>query len=166
MQQVPKQNELLAVAVPCDSQLPLPAADDVEPAAVQTAVADLALAVPAVADALEPAPVEESATELEQAVGLEPGVNTDMAEVPDCPKEAALITMKAPAPVLPLHVDPQGFAKPTADAVTAVAAQHTIQATLLGLARDIRRPKAYVGYSAFLLMALLKKCQPCVWEGA
>ena len=121
---------------------------------------------------VEPAPVEEPATALKQAVGLEPGVNTDMAEVPDCPKEAALNNMKPPAPVSHTHVDPQGVANATAVAVTAVAgsptvaAQHTIQATLLALAREIRRPRAYVGYSAFILMGLLKKCQPCVWEGA
>merc|ERR1712217_147770 len=121
---------------------------------------------------VEPAPAEEPATASEQAVGLEPGVNTDMAEVPDCPKEAALNNMKPPAPVSHTHVDPQGVANATAVAVTAVAgsptvaAQHTIQATLLALAREIRRPRAYVGYSAFILMGLLKKCQPCVWEGA
>ena len=27
-------------------------------------------------------------------------------------------------------------------------------------------PRSYVGYSAFILMGLLKRCQPCVWEGA
>ena len=34
------------------------------------------------------------------------------------------------------------------------------------LARDIRAPRTYVGYSAFILMGLLKKCRPCVYEGA
>ena len=71
-----------------------------------------------------------------------------------------------------IHGDPQCVAIATAVVVRAVAgspavaAQHTIQATLLALAREIRRPRAYVGYSAFILMGLLKKCQPCVWEGA
>ena len=95
-----------------------------------------------------------------------------MAEVPDCPKECAFNNMNPPAPVSPIHVDSQGVANATAVARTAVAgspavaAQHAIQATLLALSREIRRPGAYVGYSAFILMALLKKCQPCVWEGA
>ena len=124
------------------------------------------------APVVEPAPVEDPASALKQAVGLEPGANTNIAEVPDCPKEAALNNMKPPAPVSHTHVDPQGVANATAVAVTAVAgsptvaAQHTIQTTLLALAREIRRPRAYVGYSAFILMGLLKKCQPCVWEGS
>ena len=115
---------------------------------------------------MEEPSMEEPAMAVKQAVVLEPGADADMAEVPDCPKEAALNNMKPPAPVSHIHVDPQGVANATAVAVTAVAAQHTIQATLLVLAREIRRPRAYVGYSAFILMALLKKCQPCVWEGA
>ena len=68
-------------------------------------------------------------------------------------------------------MDAQEVANATAVAVTAapssaVAAQHKIETTLLALAREIRGPRAYVGYSAFILMGLLKKCQPCVWEGA
>ena len=37
---------------------------------------------------------------------------------------------------------------------------------MLALAREIRKPRAYVGYSAFVLMGLATKCQPCVWEGS
>ena len=37
---------------------------------------------------------------------------------------------------------------------------------MLALAREIKRPKAYVGCSAFILMGLRMKCQPCVWEGS
>jgi len=52
-------------------------------------------------------------------------------------------------------------------AVTAaVAAKCRIDAALLRLAREIRKPRAYTGYSAFVLMALRMKCQPCVWEGS
>ena len=36
---------------------------------------------------------------------------------------------------------------------------------LLSLAREVRKPGQYVGYSAFILMGLLMKQQPCVWEG-
>ena len=49
---------------------------------------------------------------------------------------------------------------------TAVAAGQTIEAALLALARAIRKPNNYVGYSAFILMGLLMKSQPCVWEGS
>jgi hypothetical protein len=93
-----------------------------------------------------------------------------MAEVPDYPAEAALKNLQPPAPAPPIHVDSQGAANATAVAVTAVAspavaAHHTIQTTLLALARQIRRPQAYLGYSAFILMAFLKKCAPVVLEG-
>ena len=36
---------------------------------------------------------------------------------------------------------------------------------LLSLAREIRKPGQYVGYIAFILMGLLMKQRPCVWEG-
>ena len=159
------QRELPAVV-----ELPLPAA-------VQTAVAGPSNEAPSPAAGLapvgpapvvEPAPIEEPSTALKQSDVLEPGVDTDMAEVPDCPKEAVLTTMKPPAPSSPIHVDSQSVANATAVAAasTAVAAQHKIEATLLALAREIRRPRAYVGYSAFILMGLLTKSQPCVLEGA
>ena len=51
-------------------------------------------------------------------------------------------------------------------AASAVAAKHAIDTRLLALARAIMRPKTYVGYSAFVLMGLATKCQPCVWEGS
>ena len=47
----------------------------------------------------------------------------------------------------------------------AVQAQNRIRSTLLALAREIRTPGKYVGYSAFILMALLFKRRPIVWEG-
>ena len=46
----------------------------------------------------------------------------------------------------------------------AVAARDRMEARLLKLAREIRTPRAYVGYAAFILMGLLKKCRPRVFE--
>ena len=92
-----------------------------------------------------------------------------MTDVPDCPREAALKKLQppAPAPSMPVGVDVGAIAvAAAAEEDPAVAAQHRIQGRLLTLAREIRRPKAYVGYSAFVLMGLLKRCRPCVWEGA
>jgi len=49
------------------------------------------------------------------------------------------------------------LAKDTAVAAAALAedkqlaAQHKVDAALLALARDIRRPRAYLGYCAFVL---------------
>ena len=37
---------------------------------------------------------------------------------------------------------------------------------LLQLARDIRRPRAYIGYSALICFGLARGCRPFVWEGA
>ena len=100
-------------------------------------------------------------------------VETSIAEVPDCPTQAPLVNMKPPAPAsLILGMEgSHSVANVTAVAATvsaspAVAARHTVEATLLDLARTIRTPKAYVGYSAFILMGLLKRCRPCVWEGS
>ena len=168
LQVVQKQDELPAVAEPSGSQSPLPAAAHTAVAGPSNEASSPAAGLAPVGPApvVEPAPVEKPATALTQAEVLEPGVDTDSAEVPDHPKEAALQKLKPPAPSSPIDVDAQGVANAPAVAVTAVAAQHKIQATLLALAREIRRPRAYVGYSAFILMGLLKKCQPCVWEGA
>ena len=159
LHEVQKQIQISAVAEPSDSQLPLPAA-------VQTAVAgpsSEALPLAAEPAPVGPAHVVESAAVEEPSVVLEPAIS-------DYPKEAALSNMKPPAPAAPLHVDSQGVANATQSAITAVAspavaAQHTIHTAMLALAREIRRPRAYVGYSAFILMGVLKKCQPCVWEG-
>ncbi len=48
---------------------------------------------------------------------------------------------------------------------SAVAAETHVLKSLLALARTIRRERAYVGYSAFILMGLLYKARPCAWEG-
>ena len=47
-----------------------------------------------------------------------------------------------------------------------LAAQRKVNTALLALARDIRRPRNFLGYSAFILFGLCKKCQPRAWEGA
>ena len=36
---------------------------------------------------------------------------------------------------------------------------------LMALAREIRKPRAYVGYSAFVCFALAQNCRPHAWEG-
>ena len=40
-----------------------------------------------------------------------------------------------------------------------------VLAKLLQLARDIRRPGSYIGYSAFGCFAVARRCRPWVWEG-
>ena len=53
----------------------------------------------------------------------------------------------------------------TARPSSSVEAQDKIHTTLLALARSIRRPRTYVGYSAFILMGLVYGCRPFAWEG-
>ncbi len=45
-------------------------------------------------------------------------------------------------------------------------AEARISNRLLQLARDIRRPRTYVGHSAFICFALCRGCRPFIWEGA
>ena len=45
------------------------------------------------------------------------------------------------------------------------AAEANVLGRLLSLARQIRRPRQYLGYSFFILFALAKKCRPFLWEG-
>ena len=46
------------------------------------------------------------------------------------------------------------------------AAKERIRASALQLAREIRKPRSYIGYVAFVLFALLKKTRLQMWEGA
>ena len=128
------------------------------PAAVE-APSDAAI-LPAVADA--PAVAEAPS---DAAAASPSGV-----DAPPDPSDAALNLMAPPAPSSPNIsrplVDPLTVARTIGSLPPAVAAQHAVHATLLALAREIRRPCRYVGYSAFVLLGLLKKSRPCAWEGA
>ena len=102
---------------------------------------------------------------------LPPPASAPVVEPAPCsPERAPLKHLTAPAPATPISVSDEDDVNATQVAKTkapstAVAAQHTIETTLLALAREIRQPGRYVGYSAFILMGLIHKCQPCMWEG-
>ena len=52
---------------------------------------------------------------------------------------------------------------------TTVANNHAargIRDQILALAREIRKPIAWIGYIAFILFGLLKQCRPHIWEGS
>ena len=94
----------------------------------------------------------------------------DLFELPDVPTYGVLRSFHPAAPASPVDLSDDEGVEATAVAVAEVvgsagAARHRIRAKLLALARAIRRPRTYVGYSAFVLMGLLKNCQPCMWEG-
>ena len=89
-------------------------------------------------------------------------------QTPAAPQGAVLQSLKAPAPASPIDMDVSDddvVMTSATPAASAVKAQEKIYALLLALARSIRKPKSYVGYSAFILMGLLKKRRPCAWEG-
>ena len=153
---------LSAAVPPAVAEMSLPAA--AEPAMAQPAAAEPAMAQPAASEP-EVALVGEAGASVVEVVE----VHMDQVEVPTCTKNATLHYMHPPAPAPPIDVPQQSVESVTAVAAAfppEVASQHRIESKLLALAREIRRPRAYVGYSAFILMGLLKKCRPCVWEGA
>ena len=90
---------------------------------------------------------------------------SDSPPRPSSPQTAPVPALSAPAPQSPIVVSEEDDADACAIDSSAEAAHHKIQATLLALARTIRRPRSYVGYIAFILMGLLKECRPCAWEG-
>ena len=65
-----------------------------------------------------------------------------------------------------LHFDPQLWIEAEQDGGDAVAAEHRVYSLILELAMEIQSDFHYVGYLFFVLMGLLKKCKPCMWEGA
>ena len=136
VQEVPHRPDVPAVA-----ELPVGAAGPI-------AVADVPVAAEPPSDAAVVVPV---------------GIDA----LPD-PASGALKTMAPPAPSSPISqplVAPHVVAHAVGSLSPAVAAQHAVHAKLSVLAREIRRPGCYVGYSAFVLFGLLKKSRPCVWEG-
>ena len=69
--------------------------------------------------------------------------------------EATLLGLKPPAPSIPDIVDhSQGHIVPVVTDSSAVAATRKVLQTLLALARAIRAPRMWIGYSAFILMGL------------
>ena len=126
-------------------------------------------AVPEEATVTEPSgsAVASLGTVLEEAIGSE--INPEgeaMPEVHSHPKGSPLCALAPAAPAAPVNlVDVEAVAI-APDTAPAVAARGRVEARLLELARQIRKPRAYVGYAAFILMGLVKKCRPCVFEGA
>ena len=163
---VPPPNHLRAVPEP-DVFSPVAAPPPAEPAVAAPPPAEPAVAAPPPA---EPATVVEPASVVEPPPVVEPEVQIDQVETPGTPTRAGLKSLQPPAPATPIDLTDEGdvtsnAVAEAAFAASADAARHRILTTLLALARAIRRPRAFVGYSAFVLMGLLKKCQLCIWEG-
>ena len=53
-----------------------------------------------------------------------------------------------------------------AEASLFMESEHKVFQLILELARSIRSPRTYVGYTFFVLLGICKKCQPVMWEGS
>ena len=77
------------------------------------------------------------------------------------------LSAAAPPPAEPqaaVAAQPGGQAS-AEDPPLAQLSENTILRALLQLARDIRKPRTYIGYSALICFALARGCRPFVWEG-
>jgi hypothetical protein len=104
---------------------------------------------------------------LPASVAEHPGVMEQVA-APAMPATATLLGLLPAGAAEPIDVDEHHEFIPSVStaAPLAVSAESHILRTLLALARSIRRPMSYIGHSAFILMGLLKKARPHIWEGA
>ena len=187
LQQVPPPDVLPAVAVAVLSPLPPP--DEPPPDLVEVFVPP----IPPLPPPLEPPP---DIVELPAAPAAEPSLPVrppspeplpsaellpvavlpevqldDVSELPDPPAFGVLEGVKPAAPAPPLDLIDDVEVSAPAVAVRAVvgtteAARHKIRVRMLALAREIRKQRTPVGYSAFVLFALLKKSAVCMWEGS
>ena len=134
--------------------------------------AELAVAEPAATAqpaAAEPevAPVEEPVKEpvVEKSVDVVVGFHKDQVGVPLDPETAPLYYLHPALPATPYKVPLQGGNSSIPVLPPVVTALDKIFTRLMWVAREIRSPRSWVGYSAFVLMGLLKKCRPVMYEG-
>ena len=186
LQQVPTPDVLPAVAVAVLPPLPPP--DEPPPDLVEVVAPPLPPlpppaeqppdivelpAAPAAEPSLPvrpPSPEPLPSTELLPVAGLPEVQLDDLFELPDLPAFGVLAGVKPAAPASPIDLIDDVEVIAPAVAVRAVvgtieAARHKIRVRMLALAREIRKQRTPVGYSAFVLFALLKKCAVCMWEG-
>ena len=147
----------------------------------ESAVAEQACAKPAVAEktsselaVAESAPDGPAAPPVMEHMGPqaapsteEPATGSAVAE-PVAEPVAASLPSGSAAPAAPLAPAPVVCGDPPPAVVTAdcpLRAEATVLRKMLDLARQIRRPRATVGYSFFILFGLCKRCRPVLWEG-
>ena len=98
-------------------------------------------------------------------IHLQPVTSEEVSFGPKPPAGAPLHSGNIPPPAT---CDPQLRALASQSAVAGADAAnpgHKIVGRILAMAREIRSPRAYVGYSFFVLLGLARKCKPHVWEG-
>ena len=96
-------------------------------------------------------PENDAAVPIPSSVPLRSGhIPTAVAMSPSCP------LMRMGCPQLPA----------VAEASLFMESQHKVFQLIYQLARSIRSPRTYVGYTFFVLLGICKNCQPVMWEGS
>ena len=96
-------------------------------------------------------PENDAAVPIPSSVPLRSGhIPTAVAMSPSCP------LMRMGCPQLPA----------VAEASLFMESEHKVFQLILELARSIRSPRTYVGYTFFVLLGICKNCQPVMWEGS
>ena len=147
----------------------------------ESAVAEQACAKPAVAEktsselaVAESAPDGPAAPPVMEHMGPQAAPSTEEPTTGSAVKKpvaepvAASLPSGSAAPAAPLALAPVVCGDPPPAVVTAdcpLRAEATVLRKMLDLARQIRRPRATVGYSFFILFGLCKRCRPVLWEG-
>ena len=164
--------------------VPIPAA---EPALAPTVVAEPALSPTVVAEpALAPTEVDPETvlkpTEIEPPTETAAELNVEQQQGDDvCPTPAPDATVEtetfeAPALALPLHQEPAPEAErrplipapmllPCEIPPEPINISNTPTGKIMALAREIRRPRQYIGYFGWLAFALMEKVAVFMWEG-
>ena len=142
-------------------QVPKRAAVAVAESSGSTTLATAVAEAPPVEDSLSAAAgSDEAVAEVPTTMLAQPDAlkSADDDEVASHLKEVPLRALIPPAPAAAISCgNGAGDRSGGASTASAVAAHHKVEAQLLRLAREIRSPHAYVGYSAFLLFGSLKK---------
>ena len=142
-----------------------------EHAIVCSAVAEQASAEPAVA---ESAPDVSAAPPTMEHVGPPTAPSVEEAEMgsavaePQAEPAGASLPSGSAAPAAPPAPAPVVIGDPPSAAVAAdcpLRAQAHVLGKMLDLARQIRRPRATVGYSFFIWFGLCERCRPVLREG-
>ena len=160
--------------LPPEQPPPLPPLAGPPPLAVEPPLPPLAepppLAKPPPEPPLPPPAGPPSSVLEAPTVGLPEVQLDDLLELPEWPVFGVVKGVKPAAPAPPLESSDDDEVIVPAVAVSAVvgtaeAARHRIRSRLLTVAREIRKQRQPVGYSAFVLFAMLKDCAVCMWEG-
>ena len=121
---------------------------------------------PAVAGSKKHALVAQTRVGVVQVEPRDYNAAHEVGELPPEPHEAPLRKHLAAEPCEPsAMVAATAFLQPSQPLKIPAATHANILGSILKLAREIRRPRGWVGYSFFVLFALLKKCKPHAWEG-